>query len=312
MQIGMLLGTADGQRTRIAELVAQARQAEADGFASGWFSNIFGMDALTAVAVCGQATTGLALGTAVVPTYPRHPYTLAQQALSAQAAAGGHLLLGIGPSHQPVVEGMWGLSYARPLTDTREYLEVLLPLLEQGHVKFQGSTYRVEAPLRVPGATPCPVLLAALGAKMLDLAGRTCAGTVTAWTGPKTLESHVIPVIRAATADAGRPAPRIVAMLTIAVTQEVDAARAALARGAQIYGTLPSYRAMLDREGAAGPADVALFGDEDAIGEQLDHLAAIGVTDLVWDRFPARPDPAETLARTQALLLKWAAAHTPV
>src|SRR5690348_11851543 len=167
MRVGILIGTADGQTVPMADLVVQARQAEADGFAGGWFANIFGMDALTAAAVCGHATSRLELGTAVVPTYPRHPYALAQQALSTQAAAGGRLLLGIGPSHQPVVEWIWGLSFKKPVAVLREYLDVLLPLLERGQVAFQGETYRVVADLKVPGATPCPVLLGGLGPRML-------------------------------------------------------------------------------------------------------------------------------------------------
>src|SRR4051812_13216065 len=197
MRLGILLGTADGQVTPIGEIVAQAQQAEAAGFSAAWLANIFGMDALTAVAVCGQATQRIMLGTAIVPTYPRHPYALAQQALSTQAATGGRLLLGIGPSHQPVVEQMWGLSFAHPVATMREYLAVLLPLLATGQVQFQGDTFRVAASLQVPGATPCPVLLAALGPQMLALAGAACAGTVTAWTGPHTLRTHIIPTIQA-------------------------------------------------------------------------------------------------------------------
>jgi F420-dependent oxidoreductase-like protein len=306
MRIGILIGTADGQAVPMADLVVQTRQAEADGFASGWFANIFGMDALTAAAVCGQATSRLELGTAVVPTYPRHPYAMAQQALSTQAAAGGRLVLGIGPSHQPVVEAMWGLSFQKPVAVLREYLEVLLPLLEQGQVAFQGETYRVAAELKVPGATPCPVLLGGLGPRMLALAGTICAGTVTAWVGPRTLAEHVVPSIREAAAAAGRSAPRIAAMVSLGITADVAGTRERVARGSRMYGALPSYRAMLDREGVAGPADVVVLGDEAAVAAQIRHYGDIGVTDLIAVPVPGLPDRAESLARTRALLVQLA------
>ncbi|HMA37206.1 MAG TPA: TIGR03564 family F420-dependent LLM class oxidoreductase [Chloroflexia bacterium] len=299
----MLLGTASGQETKLADLIAQAQQAEQAGFASGWFANIFGVDAMTAAALCGGATTRLELGTAVVPTYPRHPVAMAQQALSTQAAAGGRFLLGIGPSHQPVIEGIFGLSYARPLAHMREYLAVLAPLIEQGTVAFQGSEFRVAATLTVPGATPCPILISALGPQMLALAGRACAGTITAWTGPRTLRDHIVPHLQEAAAQAGRPAPRVVAMLPVAVTSDVAGGRARISRGAQIYGMLPSYRAMLEREGVAEPGDVAILGDADAVGEQLAQLAASGVTDFIWAPTPLGADREAGLAATRAVVL---------
>lgn len=305
MNIGILLGSADGQTTPIPALIAQARQAEAEGFVSGWFANIFGTDGMTAAALCGVATTRLELGTAVVPTYPRHPMALAQQALTTQAAAGGRFVLGIGPSHKMVIEDMFGLSYAKPFTHMREYLAVLTPLIQEGKVTFAGSEFRVNGALTVPGATPCPILISALGAKMLALAGSACDGTITAWTGPQTLREHIVPQIREAAAQAGRPAPRVIAMLPIAVTDDVAEGRTRISRGARMYGMLPSYRAMLDREGAAGPGDVAILGDADSVGEQLDQLAAAGVTDLICVPTPLSQDREAGLAATRAAVRRW-------
>jgi len=304
MKIGIGIGDIGGQPGGIADLIAQAQRAERDGFASGWFANIFGVDAMTAAAICGRATSRIELGTAVVPTYPRHPVAMAQQALSTQAAAGGRFALGIGLSHQIVIEMMFGLSFAKPYSHMKEYLAVLAPLIRTGSVSHQGSEFRVNANLSVAGAPPCPILLAALAPKMLALAGGVGDGTITWMTGPKTLREHTIPRIREAAAKAGRPAPRVVVGLPIAVTSDVAAAREVAGRFFQIYGTLPSYRAMLDREGVEGPAAVAIVGDEAAVGEQLEHLRAGGVTDFLAAPFPVGPDPVASVERTRALLIK--------
>jgi 5,10-methylenetetrahydromethanopterin reductase len=299
MRIGIGIGDIAGAPAGIDGLVAQAKQAEADGFASGWFANIFGMDAILAAALCGRETSRIELGTAVVPTYPRHPVAMAQQALSAQAAARGRFTLGIGLSHQVVIEGMLGLSFARPFSHMREYLAVLAPLIRTGSAQYAGDEYRVGANVAVPGATPCPILLAALAPKMLALAGREADGTITWMTGARTLREHTAPRINEAAAAAGRPAPRVVVGLPIAVTKDVAGARATAARTFQIYGFLPSYRAMLDREGYSGPEDAAIIGDENTVSVRLDELAKAGVDEFAAVTFDPSPEGRE---RTRALL----------
>src|SRR5262249_10875029 len=183
--------------------------AEADGFASGWLANIFGMDAIVAAAICGRETTRIELGTAVVPTFPRHPVAMAQAALSAQAAARGRFSLGIGLSHQVVIEGMLGLSFAKPFSHMREYLAALAPLIRTGSVQFAGEEFRVAASVAVPGTVPCPILVAALAPRMLALAGREADGTITWMTGLRTIREHTVPRLSEAAARAGRPAPRV-------------------------------------------------------------------------------------------------------
>ncbi len=306
MKIGIGIGDIAGVPADIDGLVAQARQAEADGFASGWFANIFGMDAILAAAICGRDTTRIELGTAVVPTYPRHPVAMAQAALSAQAAARGRFALGIGLSHQVVIEGMLGMSFAKPFSHMREYLSVLAPLVREGRADVAGEEYRVAANVTVPGATPCPILVAALAPRMLALAGRVADGTITWMTGPRTIREHTAPRICEAAAKAGRPAPRVVVGLPIAVTQQVEGARATAGKAFEIYGMLPSYRAMLDREGAASPGDVAILGDAASVEEQLAGLARAGATDFLAVPFRVEGDP-EALERTRALLVRLAA-----
>jgi F420-dependent oxidoreductase-like protein len=237
--------------------------------------------------------------TAVVPTYPRHPFVMAQQALTAQVASGGRFVLGIGLSHKIFIENMLGLSYEKPAKHIREYLERLAPLLRGEPVAYRGEQYRVHGTLQLPGVPPVPLIVAALGPRMLELTGRLADGTITWMTGPKTLESLTIPKLTRAAAAAGRPAPRVIASLPVALTSNPDKAREAAAKTFGVYGQIPSYRAMLDREEAAGPADVAIVGDERTLQRELRRLAEIGVTDFGVSGFEAEPG---AVARTMELM----------
>lgn len=305
MKIGIGIGDIAGTPADIDGIIAQAKRAEADGFASGWFANVFGLDAIMAAALCARETNRIELGTAVVPTFPRHPVAMAQQALSAQAAAGGRFALGIGLSHQVVIEAMLGMSFAKPYSHMKEYLAVLAPLIRDGNVSYQGNEYRVTASARVPGGQPCSILVAALAPKMLALTGAEADGTITWMTGPKTLREHTVPRISEAAAKAGRPGPRVVVGLPIAVSKNVAAARTSAGSQFQGYGALPSYQAMLQREGVQGPEDVAIVGDESAVGAQLAHLAEVGATDLLAIPFRVRGDD-DAVERTRALLINMA------
>jgi F420-dependent oxidoreductase-like protein len=204
---------------------------------------------------------------------------VAQQALTAQAACGGRFTLGIGLYHKVIIENMLGLSYDKPARHMREYVSVLAPLLRGAPVKFEGREYRVGVALDVPGAAPVSLLVAALGDQMLRVAGQAADGTCLGLTGPKTIESHIVPKLRAAAEEAGRAAPRVVASFPTALTNDPDGAREKITTMLGMYGNLPSYRAMLDREGAAGPGDIAVVGDENALDAALDRLRDAGVTD---------------------------------
>ena len=304
MRIGILAAETGGDQA-LGKLADQLRRAVDDGFASAWMSNIFGLDALTALAVAGRQVPGIELGTAVVPTYPRHPAVLAQQALTTALAVGpGRLALGIGLSHKIVIEDMYGYSFDRPARHMREYLSVLLPLLDGTPAGVDGSTLSAHVGLSTPRAGRVPVLLAALAPRMLELAGAQTDGTVLWMTGLATVRDYVVPAITAAAGAAGRPGPRVVCSLPVCVTSDPAAARASAAKVFAIYGQLPSYRAMLDREGAAGPADVAIVGDEDTVAAQILALAGAGVTDFVAAEFGQGQDQE----RTRNLLKKVIAA----
>jgi F420-dependent oxidoreductase-like protein len=300
MKIGIFGGDTGGRT--IDEVVADARAAEADGFASYALPQIFALDAMGVLAVVGREVPNISLATAVVPTYSRHPLTMAQQALTVQAASGGRFVLGIGLSHQLVIEGMFGLSFDKPVRHMREYLSVLMPLIHEGKASFKGETIRTEASIGVEPRIPCQVLVAALGEQMLKLAGTVTDGTVTWMTGPATLASHTVPTIRAAAAAAGRAAPQIASSLPICVTTDSDAARARAARDFQVYGFLPSYRAMLDREGAEGPADVAIVGDDATVEKGVRALADAGVTEYVASIYGSREERARTRALLKSML----------
>lgn len=262
-------------------VVAQVASLHEAGIETAWVSQIFGFDALTMLAVIGREVPGIELATAVVPTYPRNPVMLAGQALTVQAATGGRLTLGIGLSHQMVIENVFGQSFEKPARHMREYLSILMPLLAGEQVAFTGETLSAATfgPLQI-AAPPPPVLVAALGNTMLGLAGRLAAGTVTWMTGPATIESHIVPTIQAAAAKAGRPEPRVGVGLPVCVTNDADAARRTASEVFAVYGHLPSYRAMLDREGAGGPADVAIVGTESEVVAQVSRLAEVGATEF--------------------------------
>jgi 5,10-methylenetetrahydromethanopterin reductase len=288
MDIGIFSspGSVDG-------LVAAAKGAHEDGFGSYWTSQIFSLDALTALAVAAREVPDIRFGTGVVPIQPRHPMMLAGQALTVSQVSGGRLDLGIGLSHQMVVEGMWGLPFDKPVRQMREYLEALGPLLRGEDPQLSGETVTARGALEVK-ADPPSVLVAALGPQMLKVTGRLADGTVTWMTGPRTLADLTVPTIQAAAEEAGRPEPRVVAALPICVTDDEADARARAAQEFAVYGILPSYRAMLDREGMAGPEDLALVGPADAVAGRIAEVADAGASTLVAAEFGTRDEQAAT------------------
>ena len=233
------------------------------------------------LALMGRETQRIGLGTAVTPTYPRHPTAIAQQAMTTQAACGGRFTLGVGLSHKIVIEDMLGFSYDKPARHMREYLSVLMPLVRGEAVNFDGDEYRVRGvTMDVPGSENIDVVVAALGPVMLKIAGELADGTNTWMVGPKTMETHIIKRLSDAADAAGKPQPKVVGGYPVILTNKPDEARAKIAEGLTIYGQLPSYRAMLDREGVDGPADIAIAGDENLLRGEIKRLEDIGVTDF--------------------------------
>ena len=284
MRIGIFAGMSSASGNP-GDLVAAAHTAAAEGFSSFWLPQILGPDAITVAGVIGREVPALEVGTAVVPTYPRHPMMLAQQALTASGLSDGHFTLGIGLSHEMVIEQIMGLSFEKPLRHMREYLSILRPLIHERTVAFDGQTMSAHATIEVGDAVPTPILIAALGPQMLALAGEMAEGTITWMTGADTLSRHTIPTIRAAAERHGRPEPRVVSGIPVCVSDNPDGARASAAAMFAVYGILPSYRAMLDREGLEGPADMALIGTEDEVAAGIDRYRAVGLTDFLAVEF---------------------------
>jgi F420-dependent oxidoreductase-like protein len=265
----------------IDELAQHARAVAAAGVRTVWLPQGYDHDTLTAYAAIARDVPGVELGASVVVVQPRHPRVLAAQAQTVQAASHGRLTLGLGVSHPGLLD-VYGIPFARPVDALREHLDVLLPIL--GGERAPGATGPGSSPeeTSVRGATPpVPVLLGALGPKMLRLAGERTSGTITFLAGPRTIGEHVVPLLTAAAESAGRARPRVVAGLPVAVTRDPDRVRAEVASAYAGYSALPTYRTALDREGFAGLADIVIAGDEDEVAAGLARYADLGATDAL-------------------------------
>jgi 5,10-methylenetetrahydromethanopterin reductase len=303
MRIGVMISNTLGP-CRFSEAVEAMEAVAVAGLDTVWVPQNYGIESLTLIAAAGPRVPDIELGTAIVPTYSRHPMTMASQALTAQAACGGRLTLGIGPSHQLATEGFMGIPYHRPARHTREYLTVLRALFEAGGVEFSGELIKANTligPHPVADAAPIPVLVSALAPAMVRLAGELADGTVTWMATAGVLGDRIIPSINDAATAAGRPDPRVVAGLPVCITTDPDGARQRAAELFGIYGTLPAYRRLLDEAGLKGPEDVALVGDEEAVARSLAALEDAGVTDLLAGPFGTGTETAETLARLSTL-----------
>jgi F420-dependent oxidoreductase-like protein len=302
MRIGLTGGgmTAD-------KVVAQAKQAESDGFHALWYASVVTGDPLVAMAIAGRETSSIELGTAVLQTYPCHPLLQANRAASVVAAMGRPgFTMGIGPSHESFIRGVYGISYDHPGRSTEEYVRILTALLRGNDVDADGDDWTVHSTGRMTALQyPVPTLLSALGPRLLRVAGEVCDGTIL-WMAPaKAIETHVASKIGAAAMAAGRPAPRIVAGLPVAVHDDVQDARSAAAASSTAYAGMPNYQRILDIGGAATSADAAIVGDEKSVTAQLHGLLDAGATDIWAAAFPVGSDRGErsaSLRRTRDLL----------
>ncbi len=267
-------------RPDLQVMVDNIEKAERDGLSSYWLAQTGLVDALTVFAVAGSQTSEIELGTAVIPTWPRHPQALAAQALTTQAATGGRTVLGIGLAHQMSVEGQWKMTWTKPIRHMLDYLGVLEELLATGKASYSGEIWSFEGEMARPTDNSPSVMLAALGDQMLKIAGERTDGTILWCVGPKTLKQQIVPGINDAASNAGRPAPRTICSLPVWVTDRPDDARKTVAQALTIYGQLPSYRAMLDIEGVDGPADISLIGSAEQVTAGLAEIAESGATDF--------------------------------
>jgi F420-dependent oxidoreductase-like protein len=274
MQIGMWID----EEKPLPAVVDRVVDAERRGFARAWFGQRFGWDPLTLIAAIGDRAPRIGLGTAVVVTWSRHPLTLAAEALTAQAAVQGRLTLGIGPSHQPIVEGRFGYRWQRPGQHVEEYTDVLSSALRGDAVEVRGETVTAAGGLTIPATPAPPLLISAHGPRLLRLAGERADGVITTWTDARSVAENVVPAVRAAAA--GRPDPQVVVGVIATLTGDPDAARAHVAQAFGIAGDLPSYRRSLDQAGLAGPEDTILAGNEAELEKAVRRFADAGATEL--------------------------------
>ena len=316
MRIGMFVAETSHRNPRtVADTIESARRAERLGLATAWVPHVpWSLDALTSLALIGQQTSRIELGTAVVPIWSRHPYAMAQQALTTQAASNGRLLLGIGPSHQVVAENWYGVPYEGVIGHMREYVDVLEACFAAqeaantqdhgpggygGSIDYVGERFSTRALIDVPGSTSAPIYLAALAPMMLKLAGERSAGTIT-WMGDeRTHAEHVVPLLERAARGADRPTPRVIAGLPIAVCDDQARAREVAETMFGVYRNIPAYSRMLERGEAQSPADVALVGTEAQLTHRIEAFGSAGVTDLCAFVFHVSDD---TRVRTEAFL----------
>jgi F420-dependent oxidoreductase-like protein len=310
VKIGLMIGPEKGQyREKVTRLIAAAEQAEREGFASIWVPQVPNdFDALTAVALMGRATERVELGTAVMPIQTRHPVAMAQQALANQAICNGRFTLGLGPSHHWIVEDMLGLSYEHPAQQVRDYLGVLnVAFAGPGPVDVENDRFRIHNPLDVTDISPTPILLAALAPVMLRLAGELASGTILWMADERAIGDHVVPRIAKAAAGAGRPEPRVVAGVPVALcaNDEVDDARERANRVLGHAEFSPNYQRLLEHGDATDVGDILAGGDERAVVSRLEQFRDAGVTDLSVRILPLGPDRetrAQSWQRTEAFL----------
>jgi F420-dependent oxidoreductase-like protein len=277
MRIGIFV---EDMGKTVDEYLATVRAASAAGIKSVWLGERLGWDPLTLLAITGREAPGIGLGTAIVRSYARHPLALASQALT----VGSGLKLGIGPSHRPLIESQYGYSYDRPVRHLREYLTALVPLLRGESVDYQGETVKVSGQIVAPGTAAPPVLISALGPQMLQLAGELTDGTITVWAGARSVAEYFVPAVR-----------QVYASVCVSVTDDPDGLRGVLN---QTYGAardLPSYRAVLDREGLDNIGDTAVVGDEDVVRKEIQRFADAGTVELIAIPFGSDAEQQRTV-----------------
>jgi 5,10-methylenetetrahydromethanopterin reductase len=265
----------------VEELIEDARSAQRDGLASYWVGQQLDWDAFSLLAVLAREVPGIEFGTAVTHVWTAFPVHMAQQAMSLQVLSGGRFTLGVGLEHEPIMRAMWGLDWNRPVAYFAEYLDVVRSLIETGRVEHEGEFFQIKTSfLRFRPHPEMQIILGALGPRMLRLAGSKAEGTTTWLTGTKTIRDHIVPSIRAAAEEAGRPPPRVIPLVPIAVTKDVRGMRERVSEQMSFYPTMPSYQAMLEREGATTAGEIGLFGSPSQVEEALHELDAAGATDF--------------------------------
>jgi F420-dependent oxidoreductase-like protein len=286
----------------VDDVIAQAKAAYAVGVRQVWLAQRVDYDAIALAGLIGAAVPGLGVGTSVVPINPRHPLILASAAQTAQAASHGNFSLGLGLGAPSVESAAFGISVEKPVRRLREYLTVLRSILHDGSANFNGSevTANPEWPVDVPGGAPLPVYVAAMGPQALKVTGELADGTLPYLAGPRTISEFILPTISKAATDAGRPQPRIFAMVPVVIDDDAEAARAHAAAELAFYATIPSYQAVIAREGVDSVADLAAVGTAEVVSRKLQAYLDAGATDVVPTALRHKPAELQELWQVAA------------
>lgn len=282
MPTGVVLSASATATNAVDDVIAQARGAYDAGVRQIWLAQQFDHDAIALAGLIGAAVPGLGVGTSVVPINPRHPLIVASLAQTAQAASHGNFSLGLGLGAHAPEEQAFGIAWKNPVARLREHLEVLRSIFHTGAVDFHGSEFTAspEWPVTLAGGSPVPVYVAAMGPRALRVTGELADGTLPYLAGPRTVGDFIVPTITQAAEAVGRPAPRVIAMVPVLVTDDVDAGRAVAAEQLAFYETIPSYQKVIAREGVASVAELAAVGSAEDVRKQLQRYLDAGATEV--------------------------------
>jgi F420-dependent oxidoreductase-like protein len=304
MPTGVLIAPDRAAASLVDDVLDKARAAHDAGVSQLWLGQQLDYDAISLAAVIGTAIPTVAVGTSVVPINPRHPLIVAAGAQTAQAATHGKFSLGLGLGVSFLEESVFGITTSNTVQRLREFLTVLRAIQEDRTVNFHGSQLTAVDPSMLPvalaGATPFPLYVAAMGPCALRVTGELADGTLPANAGPRTIEGFIAPTIAQAAADAGRPPPRINAIVGVAVTGDVDAARAAAATRLAVYDSIPSYQKVFAREGVSSAIDLAVIGPAEMVSRRLKSYLDAGATDLTLLPLQTEPDQLRRLYEVAA------------
>jgi F420-dependent oxidoreductase-like protein len=283
MSAGIILMARPDAPNLVDDVIAQAKRAHELGVAQVWLPQQQNYDAIALAGLVGAAVPGLGVGTSVVPINPRHPLIIASLAQTAQAAAHGNFSLGLGLGARQMERPAFGTEWPDTITRLREHLTILASVFNTGGVDFHGSELSASPtwPVQVPGGTPIPVYVAAMGPKALRVTGELADGTLPNLAGPRTIGEFIVPEISKAAAEAGRPAPRVIAAVPVLLSDDVEGARTTAGKQLSFYETIPSYRKVIAREGLDSVVDLAAIGTEESVTRQLRGYRDAGATDVV-------------------------------
>ncbi len=305
-RVGVAIAAADA-----AEALARIQRAEELGVAAVWMATGGArMDALTLFAAAAVKTSAVLLGTSIIPTWPRHPIAVAQQAQVVARLSGGRFRLGVGPSHKEGMVHGFGADFRAPLGHLREYVRVLKALLQRGKVDLAGRHYTARGEIEEP--SPVPVMAAALRRRSYHLCGAEADGAIS-WVCPaKHLRDTALPAMESGAAEAGRPTPPLIAHAPVALCDDVDEARQGVREQMGMYVRMPFYARMFADAGFPEAAQgtwsdamidaVAVYGAEEQVREKLRRLFSYGATEIIASPVLTGPNPEASWERTVAAL----------